>query len=568
MKKLIAITISLIFILEGIGHAFPANARNRTMLRKPLYFRKGANLIETPLLNRRIHITETVLYPDNVFTESFLRFIDTNKELFKGKRVLELGTGSGVLAIALARAGAMVVAGDISPEAVEIAQKNIKEEDQAVQGRIKVFVSDLYKGIPSEDMQRGFDFVVFNHPIYARQQIPEMPMSFNAYAGADFSVIRDAISGLPGVLKPQGRAFFWALHGELGHERIEYQDIEAVLWTDQRMQGSLPDGWSANPVNNFTPAEFKSGDPNWVIKIVEIYNAKEENTLEADDTLSEHSLASNTNNKQNLKQLPSKDANKRRIAKALHNRRVAEMEILESRFLEVNLGRIRGIIRKRNPSLSDYDIDELIKVEKRPVEPGALIAMQAPPLMRILVEHRKYMLNKGLPLRAAVICSSDFMKVMKFVLDGHHRARSAYELGQNIEAYVITVPSDVLQGFVQSAQDIYQGNLTPIKDMPVEDNSTAKPVRLSDALKELKKNLALHDSGKKMDIPVFTGFGKPEPYLTWGDIRDAMPLLRKSLGLRRSKQNIKAFRLIDGRLLFIKDPERPVIRPSKSSASL
>src|SRR5262249_17777351 len=64
-------------------------------------------------LGRQIEYSDRVLSPENPFTQNFLRFIQQYPERFKGKRVLELGTGTGVLAIALARAGAEVIATDI-----------------------------------------------------------------------------------------------------------------------------------------------------------------------------------------------------------------------------------------------------------------------------------------------------------------------------------------------------------------------------------------------------------------------------------------------------------------------
>ena len=49
------------------------------------------------------------------------RFILDNKKIFRGKRVLDLGTGSGITAVAAAMAGAEVTGIDIDPAAIALA---------------------------------------------------------------------------------------------------------------------------------------------------------------------------------------------------------------------------------------------------------------------------------------------------------------------------------------------------------------------------------------------------------------------------------------------------------------
>lgn len=71
------------------------------------------------------------------------------------QRVLDLGTGSGILAICLARRGVDVVASDVSAGAVRTAQRN------AQQNRVEFacFTSDLLAAVPGR-----FDFIAFNVP--------------------------------------------------------------------------------------------------------------------------------------------------------------------------------------------------------------------------------------------------------------------------------------------------------------------------------------------------------------------------------------------------------------------
>ena len=54
------------------------------------------------------------------------------KKYAKGKdEVLEMGTGSGILAIEASRYAKHVVAVDINPKAIELASKNAKDEHAA-----------------------------------------------------------------------------------------------------------------------------------------------------------------------------------------------------------------------------------------------------------------------------------------------------------------------------------------------------------------------------------------------------------------------------------------------------
>jgi len=66
------------------------------------------------------------------------------KHLRDGMRVMDVGTGSGILAIAAAKLGATdVLAIDIDPDAVKVARENVALN--AVDGHVRVVVGDLCK---------------------------------------------------------------------------------------------------------------------------------------------------------------------------------------------------------------------------------------------------------------------------------------------------------------------------------------------------------------------------------------------------------------------------------------
>lgn len=84
-----------------------------------------------------------------------------------GRRVLDIGCGSGVIGLALAQAGASVIASDIHPGAAANAAANARANGLDV----VVVVADLLAGIRTS----ALDCVVINPPYYARapRSMPE-----------------------------------------------------------------------------------------------------------------------------------------------------------------------------------------------------------------------------------------------------------------------------------------------------------------------------------------------------------------------------------------------------------
>jgi len=72
-----------------------------------------------------------------------------------GQRLLEMGCGTGLIALHAAKSGAIVSAADINPHAVECARRNAAKNDL----RIQVVQSDLFEKVSGE-----FDVIAFNPP--------------------------------------------------------------------------------------------------------------------------------------------------------------------------------------------------------------------------------------------------------------------------------------------------------------------------------------------------------------------------------------------------------------------
>jgi release factor glutamine methyltransferase len=88
-------------------------------------------------------------------------------------RVLDLGTGSGAIAVALAKeiGGGEIWATDISPDAIEIARANARRH--GVEEKIHFLAGDLFE--PVNDHTDFFDVIVSNPPYVRRVEFVALP---------------------------------------------------------------------------------------------------------------------------------------------------------------------------------------------------------------------------------------------------------------------------------------------------------------------------------------------------------------------------------------------------------
>lgn len=79
----------------------------------------------------------------------------------EGDRVLELGTGCGIIALECARRGAKVVCTDINPHAFELTQTNYSKNISLLKRNVGIRCGDLFSVIKPDER---FDVVIFNPP--------------------------------------------------------------------------------------------------------------------------------------------------------------------------------------------------------------------------------------------------------------------------------------------------------------------------------------------------------------------------------------------------------------------
>ena len=124
-------------------------------------------------------------------------------------RVLDLGTGSGNLAVAVPHQhpGAHVVAVDKSPDALAVAQRNAVKH--GVQDRIRFVLGDLFGPLAPDER---FDFILSNPPYIPHAELDKLPIGVRDYephialnGGADgFAVFDRIIADAGSYLEPGG----------------------------------------------------------------------------------------------------------------------------------------------------------------------------------------------------------------------------------------------------------------------------------------------------------------------------------------------------------------------------
>jgi len=109
-----------------------------------------------------------------ISTGLFLDYLDEVE--IKGKKVLEIGCGCGILSLRAAQLGGEVTAIDINPKAVLNTRMNVVENNL----KVDVIQSDLLKNVPPQQ----FDLVLINPPYYPKEAKDIEEQAW--YCGVDF----------------------------------------------------------------------------------------------------------------------------------------------------------------------------------------------------------------------------------------------------------------------------------------------------------------------------------------------------------------------------------------------
>ncbi len=107
------------------------------------------------LFEKRVFVVSREVYEPEEDTFLLARSLGVKK----GERVLDMGTGCGILAVLAAEKASKVVAVDINPHAVTCAKKNA--ELNGVAAKIETRRGDLFDAVEADSK---FDTILFNAP--------------------------------------------------------------------------------------------------------------------------------------------------------------------------------------------------------------------------------------------------------------------------------------------------------------------------------------------------------------------------------------------------------------------
>ncbi len=189
-------------VTRGERERVIALAVERIRTRKPLPYLTG----EAWFAGLPFHVDERVLVPRSPLAEWIERGFAPWLEPAAVTRVVDVGTGSGCIAVACAMAfpGAVVDAVDSSVEALEVAARNVQRH--GVGDRVRLLRGDLLDGC-----EGPYDLVISNPPYVPQASLRALPPEYAhepeeaLAAGPDgLDCVRRLLAGAGRLLAPHG----------------------------------------------------------------------------------------------------------------------------------------------------------------------------------------------------------------------------------------------------------------------------------------------------------------------------------------------------------------------------
>lgn len=176
----------------------------RRAAREPLQYLTG----RAAFMNLELEVNGDVLIP-RPETELLVEW--AVRHLPQGGSLLDLGTGSGAIALSVAdlRPDVSATGVDLSPAALRVAERN---RTRCGLERVRLLESDLFSAVAGE----SFDLVAANLPYVTEEEYPTLSPEVREFeprlalvAGdGGMALIARAVRDLAGFLTPAGRAIF------------------------------------------------------------------------------------------------------------------------------------------------------------------------------------------------------------------------------------------------------------------------------------------------------------------------------------------------------------------------
>ena len=151
-----------------------------------------------------------------LLVKATLSLIRKKQEFENDLTIIDMGTGCGNIAVSLAMNSdnTRILASDISPAAIEIAQKNVNEF--GLQEMVSLFCGDLFSSFHGLSCEGRIDLIVCNPPYIPTASLCRLPRAVIDYepsvaldAGAyGIGFFRRLIADSFSMLKPEGILIF------------------------------------------------------------------------------------------------------------------------------------------------------------------------------------------------------------------------------------------------------------------------------------------------------------------------------------------------------------------------
>ncbi len=151
------------------------------LILKPILKRYLKKVRWTNLLELKLKVSPTVFHPLFFFSSNYLAQFISKQEL-KGKRFLDVGCGSGIIALSAFKKGADVIAIDINKLAVENTKENFELNFGTGHSNFKVLQSNLFESLAAQ----RFDAIAINPPYFFKNAISDDQIAWNCGKNGEY----------------------------------------------------------------------------------------------------------------------------------------------------------------------------------------------------------------------------------------------------------------------------------------------------------------------------------------------------------------------------------------------
>jgi ribosomal protein L3 glutamine methyltransferase len=234
----------LVFFVAKISHALGARAYSQRLTARhsrkigQILQRRIKQRLPLPYLTHRaffagleLYVDQRVLVPRSPLAELVLQRFAPWIDARRVRRILDVGTGSGAIALACAKAfpRARVDAVDISTQALQVCRRNVRR--LGLEKRVEVIKSDHFSAVSG----RRYDIIVSNPPYVGSAEMRALPRE---YRHEPRMGLASGVDGLDSV-----RALFAAASSHLKEDGILVVEVGNTERALLRAFPQLPFVW-------------------------------------------------------------------------------------------------------------------------------------------------------------------------------------------------------------------------------------------------------------------------------------------------------------------------------------